>query len=198
MTRYLRTGRPLRKRRRRPNVRAPRFIAPATLIDHHPQVANERARFGYWEGDLIIGTRTRSAIGTLVDRKSGYTVFLHFPGGHTAAEVNASLITAMSALPQELQRTLTWDQGAEMASNDKIASLFTDGMFFAHAGKPWQRGSNENMSGLLRQYFPKHTDLAIHSADDLAAVATKISNRPRKRLGWTTPAQLLADVLRSK
>ena len=84
-----------------------------------------------------------------------------------------------------------------MASHDKIASLFTDGVFFAHAGKPWQRGSNENMNGLLRQYFPKHTDLAIHSADDLAAVAIKINNRPRKRLGWTTPAQLHADVLRS-
>ena len=103
----------------------------------------------------------------------------------------------MSVLPQEIRRTLTWDQGAEMASQYKIASLFTDGVFFAHAGKPWQRGSNENINGLLRQYFPTHTDLAIHSADDLAAVATKINNRPRKRLGWTTPAQLLADVLPS-
>nr|WP_233194060.1 MULTISPECIES: IS30 family transposase [unclassified Cryobacterium] len=197
LTPHLRTGRPLRKRRRRPDVRAPRFIAPATLIDHRPQVVDDRSRFGDWEGDLIIGTRTRSAIGTLVDRKSGYAVLLHLPGGHTAAEVNASLVTAMSALPQELRRTLTWDQGAEMASHDKIASLFTDGVFFAHAGKPWQRGSNENMNGLLRQYFPKHTDLAIHSADDLAAVAAKINNRPRKRLGWTTPAELLVDELES-
>ena len=120
-----------------------------------------------------------------------------FAALHAARRVSIRDLVNMSALPQDLRRTLTWDQGTEMASHDKIISLFTDGVFFAHAGKLWQRGSNENMNRLLRQYFPKHTDLTIDSADDLAAVATKINNRPRKRLGWATPAQLLDDVLRS-
>ena len=154
LTTHLRTGRPLRKRRRRPEVRTPRFIAPATLIDHRPAVVEERSRLGDWEGDLIIGSKSRSAIGTLVDRKSGYVLLLHLPETHTALDVNSALTTVMSQLPPHLRRTLTWDQGSEMASHDKIASLFDDGVFFAHPGKPWQRGSNENMNGLL-EWSPK-------------------------------------------
>lgn len=197
LTTHLRTGRPLRKRRRRLDVRVPRFIAPATLIDHRPAVVEERSRLGDWEGDLIIGTKTRSAIGTLVDRKSGYVLLLHLPSTHTALEVNTALAATMSQLPAYLRRTLTWDQGSEMASHDKIASLFSDGVFFAHPDKPWQRGSNENMNGLLRQYFPKHSDLSTHSADTLKAICAKLNDRPRKRLNWVTPAQLFTTELGS-
>ncbi|WP_253259918.1 IS30 family transposase [Subtercola boreus] len=189
LTTHLRTGRPLRKRRRRPDVRAPRFIAPATLIDHRPAVVEERSRLGDWEGDLIIGSKTRSAIGTLVDRKSGYVLLLHLPDSHSALDVNAALTATMSQLPAHLRRTLTWDQGSEMSSHDKIASLFSDGVFFAHPGKPWQRGSNENMNGLLRQYFRKHSDLSIHGADTLKVIAAKLNDRPRKRLNWQSPTQ---------
>ena len=190
LTTHLRTGRPLRKRRRRPEVRTPRFIAPATLIDHRPTVVEERSRLGDWEGDLIIGSKSRSAIGTLVDRKSGYVMLLHLPDTHSAVEVNAALTVTMSQLPPHFRRTLTWDQGSEMASHDKIASLFNDGVFFAHPGKPWQRGCNENMNGLLRQYFRKHSDLSIHTAATLKTISAKLNDRPRKRLNWRSPAQL--------
>jgi IS30 family transposase len=148
LTKNLRTGRPLRKRRRRPDIRAPRFIAPATLINHRRAVVEDRSRLGDWEGDLIIGTKTRSAIGTLVDRRSGYVLLLHLPSTHTAISVNVVLTATMTQLPEKLRRTLTWGRGSEMSSHDKIASLFSDGVFFAHPGKPWQRGSNENMNGL--------------------------------------------------
>ena len=197
LTTHLRTGRPLRKRRRRPAVRTPRFIAPGTLIDHRPAIVEQRSRLGDWEGDLIIGTKTRSAIGTLVDRKSGYVLLLHLPSTHTALEVNTALTATISQLPAYLRHTLTWDQGSEMASHDKIASFFSDGVFFAHPGKPWQRGSNENVNGLLRQYFPKHSDLSTHSADTLKAISAKLNNRPRKRLNWASPAQLFDAQLRS-
>ncbi len=197
LTTHLRTGRPLRKRRRRPDVRTPRFIAPATLIDHRPAVVEERSRLGDWEGDLIIGSKTRSAIGTLVDRKSGYVLLLHLPDTHSALEVNRALTATMSQLPAHQRRTLTWDQGSEMSSHDKIAPLFSDGVFFAHPGKPWQRGSNENVNGLLRQYFPKHSDLSVHSAETLSTIAAKLNDRPRKRLNWVTPAQLFVAELGS-
>ena len=190
LTTHLRTGRPLRKRRRRPEVRMPRFIAPATLIDHRPAVVEERSRWGDWEGDLIIGSKSRSAIGTLVERKSGYVMLLHLPDTHTAVDVNVALTTVMSQLPPYLRRTLTWDQGSEMANHDKIASLFDDGVFFAHPGKPWQRGSNENMNGLLRQYFRKHSDLSIHSAETPTLLSAKLNDRPRKRLNWRSPRQV--------
>ena len=175
----------------------PRFIAPATLIDHRPAVVEERSRWGDWEGDLIIGSKSRSAIGTLVERKSGYVMLLHLPDTHTAVDVNVALTTVMSQLPPYLRRTLTWDQGSEMANHDKIASLFDDGVFFAHPGKPWQRGSNENMNGLLRQYFRKHSDLSIHSAEALEAISAKLNNRPRKRLNWRSPTQLFPAKLKS-
>ena len=152
---------------------------------------------GDWEGDLIIGSKSRSAIGTLVDRKSGYVLLLHLPETHTALDVNSALTTVMSQLPPHLRRTLTWDQGSEMASHDKIASLFDDGVFFAHPGKPWQRGSNENMNGLLRQYFRKHSDLSVHNADALQLISAKLNDRPRKRHKWQSPAQLFPAELKS-
>ena len=198
LTKHLRTGRPLRKRRRRPDIRTPRFIAPATLIDHRPAVVETRTRAGDWEGDLIIGSRSQSAIGTLVDRTMGFVLLLHLPDGHTSPQVTAALQEKMLTLPPALRRTLTWDQGSEMASHDTVADLFDDGVFFAHAGKPWQRGCNENVNGLLRQYFRKHSDLSTHTAEDLDIIADKLNNRPRKRLGWRTPAQMLQTVLQSQ
>ena len=198
LTTHLRTGRPLRKRRRRPDVRTPRFIAPATLIDHSSAVVEERSRLGDWEGDLIIGTKSRSAIGTLVDRKSGYVMLLHLPDSHSAVEVNTALTGVMSRLPPYLRRTLTWDQGSEMASHDKIASLFDEGVFFAHPGKPWQRGSNENVNGLLRQYFRKHSYLSIHTTETLTLISAKLNDRPRKRLNWRSPAQVFPAELKSR
>lgn len=190
LTARLRTGRPMRQRRRRSQERTPRFVVPSRLIDARPAVVKTRSRCGDWEGDLIVGTASRSAIGTIVDRKSRYVQLVHLPGGHTAADLVAGLRTTMGALGADQRFTLTWDQGTEMAAHDRIGDLFDDGVFFAHAGKPWQRASNENTNGLLRQYFPKGTDLRLHSAAALQAVVQRLNDRPRKTLGWRTPAQV--------
>jgi IS30 family transposase len=197
LTKRLRTGRPLRKRRRRTNQRTPRFVAPAALIDRRPTIVETRARLGDWEGDLITGRVNQSAIGTLVDRASRYVKLIHLPGGHSAPALRDALTLALLELPPGLRRTLTWDQGSEMAHHDEIAHLFSDGVFFAYPGRPWERPSNENTNGLLRQYFPKRTDLSIHTPEALRAVEERLNNRPRKTLGWRTPAQILAVRLRS-
>ena len=197
LTKRLRTGRPLRKRRRRAHERVPRFVVAAQLIDARPQAAHLRERIGDWEGDLIVGASSRSAIGTVVDRRSRYLKLVHLPTDHGASSLNRSMVTTMVHLPAAARRTLTWDQGSEMAAHDQVAELFTEGVFFAHAGKPWQRGTNENTNGLLRQYFPKRTDLSQYSAADLAAVQDRLNNRPRKALGWRTPAHVLAAALAS-
>lgn len=182
LTKRLRTGRPLRKRRRRAHERSPRFIVPAQLIDARPEEVHLRQRVGDWEGDLIVGASSRSAIGTVVDRRSKYLKLVHLPVDHGAASLNRSMAATMAHLPAAVRRTLTWDQGSEMAAHDRVADLFGEGVFFAHAGKPWQRGTNENTNGLLRQYFPKRTDLSRYSAADLAAVEERLNNRPRKAL----------------
>jgi IS30 family transposase len=197
LTKALRTGRPLRKRRRRAHERSPRFIAPAQLIDARPEHVHVRQRVGDWEGDLIVGASSRSAIGTVVDRHSKYLKLVHLPNDHSAASLSRSMTAAMSPLPGIVRQTLTWDQGSEMAAHDRITDLFAEGIFFAHAGKPWQRRTNENTNGLLRQYFPKRTDLSIYSAADLAEVEQRLNNRPRKALGWSTPAQVFAAALAS-
>jgi IS30 family transposase len=194
-TKKLRTGRPLRKRRRRASERAVRFVAPARLITHRPAAVSARLRVGDWEGDLIMGRGNRSAIGTLVERRSRYVVLLHLPGGHDSKAMRDALRAALVAMPEELRRTLTWDQGSEMARHDEVAHLLSDGVFFAEPGRPWQRGSNENTNGLLRQYFPKGTDLGVHSAEHLVAIADRLNTRPRKGLGWRTPAEVLASHL---
>jgi IS30 family transposase len=194
-TKKLRTGRPLRRRRRRRNERAVRFVAPAKLIVHRPSVVSGRLRVGDWEGDLIMGRGNRSAIGTLVERHSRYVVLLHLGSGHDSEAVRDALHGALVAMPAQLRRTLTWDQGSEMARHGEIAHLLSDGVFFAEAGRPWQRGSNENTNGLLRQYFPRGTDLNVHSPEHLAAVAQRLNTRPRKGLGWRTPAEVLASHL---
>lgn len=195
LTAKLRTGRPLRKRRRRANERIPRFIAPALLIDERPEVVDARERVGDWEGDLITGAGGMSAIGTLVCRRSRYIKLIHLPGRRTAEDLVAGLRASFSQVPAEQRLTLTWDQGSEMASHDLIADLFGDGVYFAHAGKPWQRPTNENSNGLLRQYFPKGTDLRAYTAEDLRHAEERLNHRPRKTLDWATPAQVFAAAL---
>ena len=144
-----------------------------------------------------MGRGNRSAIGTLVERHSRYVVLLHLPPGTTPAELRDALQATLGTMPDDLRRTLTWDQGSEMARHDEIAHLLSDGVYFAEPGRPWQRGSNENTNGLLRQYFPKSTDLSVHSAEHLAAIAHRLNTRPRKGLAWRTPAQILAAHLLS-
>jgi IS30 family transposase len=197
LTKRLRTGRPLRKRRRRPHERSPRFISAGKLIDRRPPAVESRGRLGDWEGDLITGRNGRSAIGTLLERRSRYIRLVHLPGGRSAHELRYGLLQALADLPPCALRTLTWDQGSEMARHDEIAVLFAEGVFFAYPGSPWQRASNENANGLLRQYFPKRSDLSIHTAADLAVVEERLNNRPRKVLGWKTPAEAFTMELRS-
>ncbi|GLY55161.1 transposase InsI for insertion sequence element IS30A [Lentzea sp. NBRC 102530] len=195
LTRRLRTSRPLRKRRRRPDQRRPRFITPGALIDLRPDVVAERTRIGDWEGDLIVGKGSRSAIATLVCRTSRYLRLVHLPDGYAAAAVSDALAVAFGQMPPPARLTLTWDQGSEMACHDQIAEHLAEGVFFAHPGSPWLRGTNENTNGLLRQYFPKGTDLSVHSAEELNRVQDRLNHRPRKTLGWRTPADIFNSAL---
>lgn len=197
LTRRLRTGRPLRKRRRRPNQRQTRFIAPGMLIDHRPAIVTERARVGDWEGDLIVGRNSRSAIGTLVDRASRYVRLIHLPDGHSADRLHTAIGSLLDELPEAVRWTLTWDQGSEMACHEMLAPSFRDGVYFAHPASPWQRPTNENTNGLLRQYFPKGTNLAAHDAAVLRAVEDRLNHRPRKILNWRTPAEIFTHALPS-
>ena len=192
----LRTGRRRRKPHRRGDERRGRLV-DMTMIDQRPAEADDRATPGHWEGDLIIGELTRSAIGTLVERSSRFTILLHLPGGrHTAAAVRDAVIEAMSAVPARLRRSLTWDQGSEMAMHADIAKALDMPVFFCEKASPWQRPSNENTNGLLRHYFPKGSDLRVHAADRLGEVAAEVNDRPRKTLGWATPARLLDQFTR--
>ena len=191
----LRTGRALRKPRRRAGERRGK-IAGMVNISERPAEAGDRAVPGHWEGDLIIGAG-HSAIGTLVERSTRFVLLLHLPHGHGAAAVAAAMAEAMSGLPGQLRKSLTWDQGPEMARHAKISVATGLEVYFCDPHSPWQRGSNENTNGLLRQYFPKGTNLAVHSSDHLQAVAAQLNARPRKTLGWKTPAQALREVLDS-
>jgi IS30 family transposase len=167
-----------------------------TMISQRPPAAAGRSEAGHWEGDLITGASNRSAIGTLVDRASRFTILVHLPGQrHDAGTVRDALVAAMAILPAQLRRSLTWDQGKEMALHDQIAAALGMPVFFCDPHSPWQRPTNENTNGLLRQYFPKGSDLRVHGPDRLAAVAAELNDRPRKTLGWNTPAALLATVL---
>lgn len=164
-------------------------------ITERPAAVEDRAVPGDWEGDLITGAENKSAIGTLVERATGYVMLLHLPGAHGAVEVEEEMIRAMSELPATLRRTLTWDQGQEMRNHARIAAATDTDIYFCDPGSPWQRGSNENTIGLLRQYFPKSTDLSGYQRDYLEFVATQLNNRPRKRLAWKTPAETLDQLL---
>jgi transposase, IS30 family len=191
-SRALRTRRRRRRPHRRPDQRRPNGITAMTMLDQRPAEAADRAEPGHWEGDLITGQCNRSAIGTLVDRASRFTILLHLPGRHTAEAVRDALIAALSALPAPLRRSLTWDQGKEMALHPEVTAALGMPVYFCDKASPWQRPSNENTNGLLRQYFPKGSDLRVHSADDLAAVAAELNTRPRRTLGWDTPAGRLS------
>jgi transposase, IS30 family len=191
----LRTGRARRRPQRRPDARTPRFTTGMVMISDRPAEAADRAIPGHWEGDLIIGRNNASAIGTLVERSTRYVMLLHLPAGYTAAAVRDALITTAQTLPTHLIKSLTWDQGAEMAAHHDFTIATDIPVFFCDPASPWQRGSNENTNGLLRQYFPKGTDLSVHSAEHLTAVAAELNGRPRRTLGGDTPAERLATLL---
>jgi transposase, IS30 family len=192
----LRTGRRRRKPHRRPDARRAGSLVDMTMLNQRPAEADDRATPGHWEGDLITGEQNRSAIGTVVERTSRFTVLLHLPARHTAEAVRDALADAMSQLPEQLRRSLTWDQGKEMALHSEVARALGMPVFFCEKASPWQRPSNENTNGLLRQYFPKGSDLRVHGSEELAAVAAELNDRPRKTLGWATPAERLEALLR--
>ncbi|MFD3536990.1 IS30 family transposase [Streptomyces sp. NPDC058664] len=150
LTRKPRTGRPLQKKRRRSDQRVAKFVAPAVLIDRRPTVVELRTQLGDWEGDLIVGPHSRSVVATLVDRRTRYLRLIALPEGHSADQLHDALIAAFTALLEHACRPLTWDQGSEMARHHELTPHFTDGVFFAHPGSPWQRGTNENTNGLIR------------------------------------------------
>jgi IS30 family transposase len=210
LTACLRTGRALRVPRARVGQRGKGFITEEVMISQRPAEAVDRAVPGHWEGDLILGT-DRTAIGTLVERTSRFTMLLHLPAaadrvipkvkngppvtGHGAEQVRDAIAAAIAELPEHLRRSLTWDQGAEMAEHTRLRIDTGLAVYFCDPQSPWQRGTNENTNGLLRQYFPRGTDLARYGPDDLAAVAHALNTRPRKTLGWRTPAEVLDEHL---
>jgi len=213
LTACLRTGRALRVPRARSRRRGKSHVAPELLISQRPAEAGDRAVPGHWEGDLILGLGS-SAIGTLVERTTRFTMLLHLPrmaghgigarekngpalAGHGAEAVRDAIVRTIITLPETLRRSLTWDQGAEMTGHAQLRIDTGVAVYFCNPHSPWQRGTNENTNGLLRQYFPKGTDLGAHGVDDLAAVAAALNTRPRKTLGWRTPAEAFDEVLRA-
>jgi IS30 family transposase len=207
----LRTGRALRVPRARSKGRGKHFVTPEIMISERPAEVADRAVPGHWEGDLIVGLNS-SAIGTLVERTTRFTMLLHLPrmeghggeprvkngpplAGHGAEAVRDAITEVIGTLPEQLRRSLTWDQGAELAQHAQLRIASGLEIYFCDPHSPWQRGTNENTNGLLRQFFPKGTDLARHSRGDLAAVALALNTRPRKTLDWRTPAEALDQLL---
>jgi transposase, IS30 family len=193
LVRCLRTGRALRKPRRRTETRG--RIPDMVMISERPAEAEDRAVPGHWEGDLIVGANNRSAIGTLVERSTRFVILLHLPDGHGAEPVRDAIVAAMRELPEHLRRSLTWDQGVEMKRHAEITLAADLPVYFCDPASPWQRGSNENTNGLLRQYFAKGSDLSVFPKEYLDFVAAQLNRRPRKTLGWKRPAVALNEIL---
>ena len=191
--------RPARRRRRRRRLRGLQRRGRLTamrMIDERPAEVEDRFQAGHWEGDLIMGAGNRSAIGTLVERTTRFLILLPFSDGIATTDgVRHAITSVLGNLPQPLRRTLTWDQGKELAMHQQITASTGTGVYFCDAHSPWQRGSNENMNGLLRDYFPKGTELGVHSAEDIARIAAEVNERPRKTLGWQRPAALFTSEI---
>jgi IS30 family transposase len=204
LTAALRTGRALRRPRRRPDQRRSRsagradWLTPPVMISERPAEVADRAVPGHWEGDLIVGgTATPSAVPTLVERSTRYLLLGHLEHGHSAEAVRTAVAEVITTLPQHLRRSLTWDQGTEMAQHAQFTIDTGVQVYFCDPHSPWQRGTNENTNGLLRQYLPKGSDLSVHTAEDLAEIAAALNNRPRKSLAYRTPAEALNQLLAS-
>ena len=196
LTACLRTGRAMRRPSRKAGQRKNR-IPGMINISERPAEAGDRAVPGHWEGDLIIGKRNLSAIGTLVERTTGYTMLLHLPDGYQPEQVRDALAAKIQTLPAALRRSLTWDQGPEMRDWQDVSVAAGIEIYFCDPHKPWQRGTNENTNGLLRQYFPKGTDLSVRDEAFLDAVADELNDRPRKRLGFAKPMEQIGGLLAS-
>jgi IS30 family transposase len=213
LTACLRTGRALRVPRARSRGRGQSHVTPEVMISERPAEVADRAVPGHWEGDLILGLSS-SAVGTLVERTTRFTLLLHLPrmpghgdggrvkngpalAGHGAEAVRDAITRTITTLPEQLRRSLTWDQGAELSQHERLRVDTGVQIYFCDPHSPWQRGTNENTNGLLRQYFPKGTDLSAHGAEALAAVAATLNSRPRKTLGWRTPGEAFDELLRS-
>ena len=190
----LRTGRTVRRPRRRSEHRQTR-VPDMTSIVERPHEALGRAVPGYWEGDLITGALNKTAVGTLVDRCSRYTMLLHLPDGHGAAPVRDEMIAAIERMPERLRKSVTWDQGIEMARHAQITATTGVKIYFCDPHSPWQRPTNENTNGLLREFLPKGTDLSIYTREELDEIEDLMNTRPRKALAWLTPIEYLTEVL---
>lgn len=193
LTACLRSGRIQRRSRQRTNKGG--RVHDMVMISERPAEANDRAVPGHWEGDLLLGRRGGSAMATLVERQSRFLMLVHLPNGRTAQDVGTALANQITQLPDHLKRSLTWDQGLEMAYHVAFAVETGVPVYFCDPHSPWQRGSSENTNGLLRQYFPKGSDLSLFDADHLAEVARLLNGRPRQTLGWMKPCEVLAGIV---